>query len=347
MVGIDKVDLATSDYRIANLDRLTHAPPHQKAINEGEVRQDPTPFGSDGRGVSMIGKYYSNDAKIKIDIDYRGMKISFNPSRMMSDDLHYLSRGGEDIKKCGEVVKSRLLSLGIDCAIEDQSIVRTDLAKDVHLPDQVKSYIEVMKMLKGRRMKSKEYPDGFLFHNTLRQFCFYDRGEKIRVDGGVEASKNLGRGELRMIKKSSVEKTIGISTFGQMMDTDPEQFDCIYHNFVSEDIFKSRLDPIQMNSLDIQSEISLFRDCYGTMKRGGVMRYLEDYGIEQVLNMHGSFDNFFEFLILSGVAQSTAYRQVDRMRKSYQRKGFIDNRRKTRSTSDRIHELQDIFGIAI
>jgi hypothetical protein len=103
------------------------------------------------------------------------------------------------------VVKSRLLSLGIDCAIEDQSMVRIDIAKDAHLPDQVKSYIDVMKMLKGNRMKSKEYPDGFLFHNTLRQFCFYDRGEKIRVDGGVEASKNLGRGELRMIKKSSVK----------------------------------------------------------------------------------------------------------------------------------------------
>lgn len=347
MVGIDKIDLATSDYRVKNLDRLSFAPPHIKGIKEGEVRIDPTSFGSDERGEPMFGKYYSNDNLIKIDIDFRGMKISFNPSRMMSDDLHYLSRSRGEVKKCGELVKSKLLSLGIDCAIEDHNIVRSDLAKDAHLPDQVKSYIEVMRMLRGKRMKSKEYPDGFLFSNTLRQFCFYNRGEKIRVDGGNESSHNLGRGEFRMIKKSSVEKTLGISTFRQMMDIEPDQMDCVYHNFVAEDIFKSRLDPIQMNHINVENEISLFTDCYATMKRGGVNRYLEDYGIDQVLKLHGSFDNLFDFLIQCGVAQSTAYRQMNQMRMKYQRKGFIDNRRKTGSTSDRIHELQNIFGIAI
>lgn len=347
MVGIDKIGITSKDYRIRNLDRLSFAPPHIKGIKDGEVRIDPIPFGTDGRGEPMTGKYYSNDDLINIDIDFRGMKISFNPSRMMSEDLHYLSRGRGEVKNCGELVKKKLHTLGIDCAIEDHNLSRVDLAQDAILPDQVKSYIEVMRMLRGKRMKSKEYPDGFLFSNTLRQFCFYDRGEKIRLDGGKELSKNLGRGELRMTKKISVEKTLGISTFRQMMDIEPDQLDCIYHNFVAEDIFKSRLDPIEMNGIHIESEMALFSDFYATMKRGGVNRYLEDFGIDQVLKLHGSFDNFFDFLIQCGVAQSTAYRQVSQMRLKYQRKGFIDNRRKTRTTSDRIHELQNIFGIAI
>jgi hypothetical protein len=347
MVGIDKIGITSKDYRIRNLDRLSHAPPHIKGIKEGEVRIEPTPFASDGRGEPMIGKYYSNDHLISLDIDFRGMKISFNPSRMISEDLHYLSRSRGEVTKCGELIKSKLLSLGIDCSIEDHNLSRVDLAQDSHLPDQVKSYIEVMRMLRGKRMKSKEYPDGFLFSNTLRQFCFYDRGEKIRLDGGEELSNNLGRGELRMTKKISVEKTLGISTFRQMVDTEPDQLECIYHNFVSDDIFKSRLDPTEMNGINIESEISLFTDCYATMKRGGVNRYLEDFGIDQVINLHGSFDNFFDFLIQCGVAQSTAYRQVNQMRLKFQRKGFVENRRKTRTTSDRIHELQNIFGLAI
>lgn len=347
MVGIDKIDIQSKEYRVKNLDRLSYAPPHIEGIKEGEVRKDPTSFGIDDLGVPMYGKYYSNEDQISITINYQGMKISFNPSRMMSKDLRYLSRSRGEVKKCGELIKSKLLELGIDCAIEDHNMVRLDLAKDAHLPDQVKSYIEVMRMLRGKRMKPKEYPDGYLFANTLRQFCFYNRGEKIRLDGGNEKAHNLGRGEFRMIKKSSIQKTLDISTFSQMMDIEPDQMDCVYHNFVSEDIFKSRLDPVQMNHINVENEISLFADCYATMKRGGVNRYLEDYGIDQVLKLHGSFDNLFDFLIQCGVAQSTAYRQMNQMRMKYQRKGFIDNRRKTGSTSDRIHELQNIFGIAI
>jgi hypothetical protein len=344
LIGLDKIVLSNQNYQIKDGSVFSNTVTTKPGT-------PPVYLFTDGKGKDWNGKVFSNQDRYTVDVNNTGLRIVCNPSRIEDRNPNHLCMTRPGLGISYDHIISGLNKLGIDLDLKDSNLSRIDLAKDGQLPGRVSSYVDVMRCLNAPRLKNTvQYPDGYLHSNTLRQICFYNRGKKILIDGG-EISPGIdpdkwGRLELRMTKKRSVEATLEIVKLGQLLDMDPEQYQCAYNNYVTGDFFKNKVDP-SISLIDLESEKELFREYYLKGKRGSAVSYATDLGMNEILKLHGSFDRLRLFFVESGMNVKTSYRNIEQLRKRFQVNSFIQNRRKIDSAGSRINELQNIFGIAI
>ena len=142
-------------------------------------------------------------------------------------------------------------------------------------------------------------------------------------------------------------RSFGVTTFQSLIDLDPEQLSCEFHNVVDSFVFSNRLDPDSLTQVNYETEKTLFESVYAT-QRNGSTKYLADLGIRFILDNFGSVSNFGKMLSeLENVPRSTRYRIVSKMKSQVERASFIDHRRQTQTTLDKYNELHRNFGLAV
>jgi hypothetical protein len=191
------------------------------------------------------------------------------------------------------------------------------------------------------------YDTAFMLGNTQRQFMFYSKHEHLKSNNHDSTNPHLGRGELRLLNSQTVRRFFGVTTFQSLIDLDPEQISCEFHNIVDSFVFSNRLDPDSLLQVNYENEKTLYESNYAN-QRNGVNKYLADLGVRFILDNFGSVSNFGRMLgELDSVAKSTRYRAVSKMKTQVERVSFIDNRRQTQTTLDKYNELHRNFGLAV
>lgn len=351
-VGIDKSNLTTRDFRLVNSLCFNHRPPTRKAVDPNSLETvsdiETIPWGVDSQGRELAGKYFVVTPKgINLEISSQGLMINLNPSRVVAPaNPSYLVTKRSELETTRSIVQAELASVGVEVDVSSMRVCRLDPSKQVNTIDLSSRYQSVGSMISASRVKGRQYDTAFMLGNKQRQFMFYSKHEHLKHNKQESDNPHLGRGELRLLKSESVTRFFGVSTFQNLIDLDPEQTSCQFHNLVESFVFSNRLDPTSLSQVNYQNEKTLYESTYAH-QRNGVNKYLADQGVRFLLDNFGSVSKFGQMLEEVGVPRSTRYRVVGNLKARVEAISFIEGRRKTQTTLDKYNELHRNFALAV
>ena len=352
-VGIDKSNLASSEYRLKDSMRFNYKPPIRKAIDPDKIL-DPSqeikniPWGIDSIGRELTGSYFIKTASgVVVDVNDKGLLLNLNPSRVVApNNPTHLVTTKKELQTTLHQVQKELDHLGIEVDVSNMNVCRLDPSKQINTIDTADRYHSVGRMVSASRVKGKQYETAWEVNNTQREFIFYSKHHHLLYNKQESNNPHLGRGELKLLNSKVVTSTLGITTFQSLIDYDFDQLNCDFHNVVNKFVFSNKVDPSTLDQINYANEVTLYESLYKD-QRNAVVKYLVNLGTRTLLDNFGSVSNFGKMLEQINVPRSSRYRDIKKLKDEVHRLSFIDNRRKTQTTLDKYNELQRNFGIAI
>lgn len=112
-------------------------------------------------------------------------------------------------RKALQTVQEDLQRNDIKVSLESASLSRLDLFRQQKTVGNFLDYVPVFGLLPGLRMKRRNYGSTFLYNNTKREVCFYDKDQENAFKEGrkSDVSSNNIRAEVRLLKHKAIEDT--------------------------------------------------------------------------------------------------------------------------------------------
>lgn len=333
-IGIDKITLTTNDFGVEKITRKIFGINSNTSQGNDEL---PVYFDLNG-GSIQANSYYHNSKIASYNVNKHGLMVSFNPSTKYHP--YDLISTGDKLERVINEVSKELNTLGIRTDINQAKITRTDLTRNTILSNPFTVYMNGLRLLKGKRQSSTEYPDGFLIKNRQHQTIFYDKGLKLQLDKTpIPIPPNLARGEVRAVKNKTVNRYFQINTIPDLLETPPDEINRFFKDYLNEVIFK-RVSFGEQSIIDFESEIQLYHTLKTRKPKGYFNEWLHLCSIDSILKMFGSLRGLELFLYECGESRMTVYRNIKRVQELIQIRGMLSGIRKELTPTELLHELQ-------
>jgi len=266
-----------------------------------------------GKLISGSGAYMNNNL-FNLDINKNGLFLKFTPAKNYFG-CNYYSITPDQLKLITTEIQRQLEDSDIYLNLDSSQLSRLDLAKNIHTDKPVSQYSELFGFLNGKRMRSVAYPQYFRYGNQSRQVVFYDKLEelskyqKINLDQYDIPRQDTLRSELRFLTGKVIERDISFKTLSQLYDR--SNYDYLkdrYKHHLKDLVFRS--ENKERLKLNITKEVEYLKHLKETSKRNAILEYLATTGIDRVLHMFGSLDNFRTILETAGFQREYTYRQI-------------------------------------
>lgn len=194
---LDTIALGSQDFKIQNSNRL---------IKRTDTNQETG---------ETIEKYFINLDTLNLTIDKRGLRLHFSLPKLYGLKDNFYPLGADSCNAVIHNLERILCDVGIGTDIDTLKVLRLDLFKNIELENSFNAYAEVLRSLSLKRTHRREYADGFLTSNSLRELCFYNKVKELSESLGAGYVKqvynfereNIIRGELRLLKHREVKKS--------------------------------------------------------------------------------------------------------------------------------------------
>lgn len=271
--GVDKVKLTTREYSIPTVSRLVG----WKEKSGKEVNAAPPEWLRDSQGstVPVTGLYMETPDGIIIDINPSGLKVEWNPSKARHP--YHLLTDPAEVGRMADRIQATMKSHGVLINVDQMGIARLDLAKNAQLRHHPSAYPPAIAAgcRGGKRMKGREYPDGYSFGNTQRQAVFYNKTRELHECQRITIPENkLGRMEVRWMKSRPLAQDIPFSALGDFRKADPEQVTAAYRDAVNRNVFRVDAKAVQLVLIH-DTEVGTLAQ-YIQSGRGGAERWILD-----------------------------------------------------------------------
>ena len=222
---IDTIALGTQEFSIQKYNRL---------IRRVDTNQETG---------ETLEKYFINLDTLNLTIDGRGLRLHFSLPKLYGLKDNFYPLGVNSFEVAVENLQRALEDIGIITDLDKLKVLRLDLFKNVITEKAFNSYSEVLRTLELKRTHRREYVDGFLTANTLRELCFYNKVKELSESLGVAyvrqvlgfSNENVMRGEIRLLQHKEVKKH-NITFLNEI----PENWNSlkeVYQNYMKE-VFK-------------------------------------------------------------------------------------------------------------
>ena len=337
--GIDAIHLTSKEYNVHDVTRLKELGWAGKAnaLDETKVLIE------DSKGNQIRANSIYNNSKDRIghfDISPYGVLIHFNPSKVYHD--YNLISTGNELKYVAKTIQMEAKAIGIDVSIDSMHLTRLDLTKQAMMKYEVPQYASAFRLLHGKRTQTKEYPSGYQFANTQRQFVFYDKAQEIQNKKGTIDEINFMRAEAKFLKKDSVKSATKIISLSQLHETSHDEIDSFYSKQLADNVFCRKNIGMQ-SVLDFNNEIQILQSLMQTNKRGAWKEYLLMRNVDETINELGGIARFVEMCSEAGYSRRKKYYIQSELKLLIHKKSFIDNRRKKVSASALLDEVFQKF----
>jgi hypothetical protein len=330
LAGIDMIHLHTREFKVMDRRQLT------TNTAEGPNIQ-PQALYVDGAGVLVVGKNsYHNGKSARVDIDNHGMRVCFNPSKILHP--YNILADTSKLPDVLRVAEKELAAVGVKVNLLGCGLSRLDLTKQDTMPQPVMVYADAFKLLKGKRLATVQYPNGFVFRNGNVEVVFYDKGEELQ-DSSLY---NFMRGEVKYKKGKVVRSETQLGSLSDLMQAGPEHLTSCYNSFLNRRVFSQQYVGEQL-AIDFTGEVQLLKMLRGMTKKGAISRYFSLEGIEVKLRKLGGFEGLKKLLFEAGFVKSrvsTVLREVER---ELQMKAFLDSSREENTVTKMIAQVQTVF----
>jgi hypothetical protein len=169
------------------------------------------------------------------------------------------------------------------------NISRADIFKQERTRFIFTDYSDVFTLLSGKRQNKRDYGTTFLFYNSQRETCFYDKELEMRMRDGARDlfSSHTLRGESRLLTKKAVNRS-GLLTLTDLQTN----YDAIndIHVKSMRDVFTvsdfTSGGELYMTSSDVERELLYYKQLYGTLGLSQVKRCITLYGLNYILESY-------------------------------------------------------------
>lgn len=338
--GIDKARLRTQSYVVKDLRGWTH----KAGKVEGE---EPPAWCRDDTGRIIEGTgFFLNTPIATFDLSPKGLSVTFNPSKVRHP--WKLNTDPADVGRVGDEVQALLTRSGVLAEVDRMTLTRLDTAVDAQLSKPLPMYIPACSHLRARRMKSREYPDGYLWKNTQRASVLYSKTKEAAArkkdKGRVIIPYDVSRWENRWEDARPLARELGFSAFGDLRRIDPDHLRDIHRDALNRTVFHTDPKSVQY-ILDFDTEVELYAQ-YTQGRRSGMDRWIMDMGGPgHAVEALGGIDAVREIMRRAGDPERTIRDRIRRLQDHIRRAGFVQSRRDAAAVTVHtlIEELKTAF----
>jgi hypothetical protein len=315
MVGLDKLQVTTRDFRLQKIDSQHFG--IDRSIKQGGA-DIPILLTTNEMQDIFANKIWHNSELVNLDINRHGLRVQFNPSARYH--TYHLTGTGDRLNRVVDDVQTYVDRLGIECSIKDMQISRVDVTAQKEMSQIPSMYYDVFKMFKQKRLKNtKEHPSSYLVGNKQWQTCAYDKLQELKdykLHSLIEGENNLLRIENRWLQTKEVKRTLPFDTIHKLCDTTNDELQSIYSKHLQNRTFNKNYSSVQMK-LDFheQSEIlkQLLKQDGQTYKSAvlSLLHIIGDLDMSDTIMQFGGITKFREFIQENGVSRATSFRIVN------------------------------------
>ena len=308
--GIDKIMLTISDFEVETINPFSN---RVKTIPGQTIEELPTTLIC-RNGTEVKGSLFANTDTAQYDIDHRGMRVIFNPSKMYH--AYHLTSTGDNLNRAIDHIVTETQGIGIHANIQEAKISRLDIASQGEMLHAPGMYADAYKLCNGKRMGNRsEYPGGYRMGNKSVATICYDKAKEVRdkdTTGQVKVSEtNLLRVENRWQKSDALARSLKFNSLPILLQMHPEEIKQRNRQFLRDRVFKDKKQGQQL-LFDFDSEIQVLQMLMGQYKRGipAILAHLGMAGgnYSDTLSKFGGIEGYFNLMLEAGVNQKTAYR---------------------------------------
>lgn len=171
---LDTLSLGTTDFALSGENKLVE-------------RRDFYPETETTRRI-----FFYNSNNFYLTVDGRGCRFHFSVPKICGYNSNFFPVSQKDFLTAIQNIEHILRDIGVSLVLAKCKVLRMDLFKNVEANFHFTAYHSVLSSLNLRRTHKKEYQDGYLTHNTLREICFYNKAKEIRENLGPHILRQLG-----------------------------------------------------------------------------------------------------------------------------------------------------------
>jgi hypothetical protein len=243
--GIDKLKIYTPDFQLCDALNWNHKPNNRLS---GELEPNQTAIAVVNGSVITGDKLFYNGDNYSAEIKKGVFSITLNPSKVMqslTSDPNFIDQ------VTGSIQKDIKENLSLDFDLSNSKLSRIDFAVDHKLKFGTTHYADIIGGSRKKYNGGNEYPNGFLFSNTMHQLMTYDRGKKNEVDQGLKHPKesNLMRFEARYTRSMGITSHCEFRTYSDLLESPTESMHKAYSKLVDLH-WKPNQTEIEFNQLD-------------------------------------------------------------------------------------------------
>lgn len=343
-IGVDKIELTTKEYSFKDLKT------DEFSINTSTIQKKGAPpqtYVDECGNLVNAWKIWHNGVG-NYSVDYRGLKISFNPSKIFHP-YNLISTSDKNYHDAFKVIQDECKQIGLKFNIESCIPTRIDIAKNVEMKHLLSVYEPAYKLLKGQRMKNKIfYEGGYLIKSTQNQIAFYDKRFELRAHNVTAEmnERNLLRGEMRLLSTKSVGKKLNISTIQNFNDLTAHEVDDIFKTFLIKRIFSKQYESTQL-VIDFNKESEILKECHREYGRNFIDTYFAIKSIDTIILEFGTLEKFKNFVAdtIHFNSRNTINNIMKKIESKLELKAKIDKQKNQITPVTLIDELKQKFAI--
>lgn len=280
--GVDKLTLTTRDFLLSD---VTASRLRAVTSTDYSTGQASAHLLTDQSGHAVTAdRLYDNNGLASIDINRHGLRVTFNPSKLVTPSAGgLLCTSPVDLTAAVNLVKRDLRDRGILCDLDDARLYRLDLTRDADLRGAVAQYTPVFGALGLKRARNQSlYPGGLQSTHGTLGLVMYNKG----AEAGLQRD-NLLRGELQFKRHDGAPlKRSGVYSIRSLFNVGFDGLHDLYAATMRANVFTSAsiTDTPATLDRDLVTELTTLRNMYGA--RGYVQKWLAQHGVANVLEFY-------------------------------------------------------------
>jgi len=247
--------------------------------------------------------------------------VSLSVPKFLTGDNFY-SLDDNEAKGLPSSLETELKNRGIGLDVNDLRVGRIDTFQNVYADETFNDYIPVFQLLRAKRQNRRDYGSTFLWENSYREICVYDKLTEIQ-NRGYEVKgypQNTIRFEYRLLRSKSVKTALKIKTVGKLF----ENLGSVREMYL--DAMEYHLFDLENNEVKrlVSSELrAVVKHYYENSGRYWLTNMLKDYGAYSIARLSdlSEFENIVEDVAGN---RMTAYRAVKHVRESRNRVAMLE-----------------------
>lgn len=339
---VDKVEVTFQDFKVADRPKL-FLRPAKVDLQTGQNR-DEFALWTQANGDILTGSgAHRNTDLASIDIDARGLKVSFCPAKVCHGNNYYKVQNSGELNASFKTVAEIVKDTGIQCDFESGTVCRLDLAKDKEMDEPFQIYRQLFCMLEAKRAKPRDIGESYYFGNRTRQVSFYDKVHEM-ADKGLNIgefgliNKNVMRCELRLTGAKPVAKYSGMVDIKTLSNADAfNNLSSTYNSVIADFVFRQKDNGGQMR-FNFMREVETLMFFKSTYRRNSIQRYKAFKGIENIFQEFGNIDNFKTLLLQAGYERTYVFREVRELQRQISAVIQIDEKYKNKRTVQSLYD---------
>jgi hypothetical protein len=231
--------------------------------------------------------------------------ISLSVPKFLTGDNFYPL---DDVEAQGLIsgLETELKNRGIGLNADTLKVSRLDAFQNVYAAETFSDYIPVFQLLRAKRQNRRDYGSTFLWENTQREICVYDKLTEVQNRGYEVSSypKNTIRFEYRLLKSKSVNSALKFKTVNKLF-SNLDSVRQVYQDAMRYHLFD--LDTSEVKQL-VSSELrTVVKHYFENGGRYWISNMLKDYGAYSIARL-SSVDVFGSIVEELSGNRMTAYR---------------------------------------